>query len=339
MMAGEGVWRWVTPPLRWALLALAGIATIASTGAAAAADWRPDRAIEFIVPTGPGSGVDNTARTLQSIFQARKLVEQPITVSNRAGGGYGVALAYLAQNSGDGHRLLIQTSTPLAALLTGQLKADYFGFTPVANLISEPIAFMVRADSPLRTARDLAERLRTSPDSVSIALAAARGNAYHIAAALVARAVKGDVRQLKIVVFGSSGEAMTALLGGHVDVLSVTPGNFLPHVEAKRARLLGVASRERHGGGLAQVATLREQGLDVVFDVPRGFIGPRGLTPEQLRYWDGVFQRMLKSPEWREALEKNQWVEDYRASADMGRDLKAQYEILRDVLAELGMVK
>ena len=104
---------------------------------ATAADWKPERNVEWVVPTGPGSGVDNTARTLQMIMQGAKLVDTPMSVVNKSGGSYGVALNYLAQFNGDGQRLMIQTSTPLSALLTGQLSADYFAFTPIANLITD----------------------------------------------------------------------------------------------------------------------------------------------------------------------------------------------------------
>jgi len=318
-------------------LALAVVLT-GATGAALAADWKPDRNIEFIVPTGPGSGVDNTARTLQAIMLANKLVEQPLSVTNKPGGSYGVALNYLGQFPGDGHRIFIQTSTPLSALLTGQVKVNYFEFTPLANLISEPIAFMVRTESSIATGKDFAQRIKTDPSSVSIALAAARGNAYHIGSALIARAVGADVRKLKIVIFNSSAEGMAALLGGHIDVLSATPGAFLPLLEARRIRIVGTASPRRLSGPLANVPTFKEQGLDVVFDVPRSIMGPKGLSAEQIRYWDGVFQRLIKTEGWRQAVEKNQWDEDYMNSAELGKSLKAQYEILKDVLSELGMV-
>jgi putative tricarboxylic transport membrane protein len=305
---------------------------------AAVAEWKPDKAIELIVPTGPGSGVDNTARTLQAIMQTGKLVETQVTVTNRPGGSYGVALNYLAQFPGDGHRLFIQTSTPLSALLTGQIKVNYFEFTPIANLITEPIALMVRAESPIATAKDLAQRIKADPASVSIALAAARGNAFHIAAALFARAAGADIRKLKIVVFGSSGDAITALLGGHVDIVSVTPGNFLPMLEAHKIRILGVASKQRLSGPLAAVPTFGEQAFDVVFDLPRSIMGPKGLSADQIRYWDGVFQRLVKTEGWRQAVEKNQWDEDYMNSAELSKNLRTQYEILKDVLNELGMV-
>ena len=186
---------------------------------------------------------------------------------------------------------------------------------------------------------DLAARIKADPGSVSIALAAARGNAYHIAAALIARTVGADSRKLKIVVFGSSADAMTALMGGHVDVASATPGAFIQLLEGKKIRITGVASPRRLGGPLAGVPTLKEQGVDVVFDVPRSVIAPKGLSPEQIKYWDGVFQRLIKTPAWKDALDKNQWDEDYMPSAELGKYLKSQHSILKDVLGELGMLK
>ena len=325
--------------LRKVCAASAVITLIAGATGAIAADWKPDKAIELIVPTGPGSGVDNTTRTLQAIMQTHKLVDTQIAVTNKAGGSYGVALNYLGQFPGDGHRLFVQTSTPLSALLTGQINVKYFEFTPIANLISEPIALIVRAESAIATGKDLAARLKADPSAVSISLAAARGNSFHIAAALFAKAAGVDIRKLKIVVFGSSGDAMAALLGGHVDVLAVTPGNFQPLLESRKIRILGVASKTRSSGALAAVPTFREQGYDVIFDLPRSVMGPRGLTPEQVRFWDGVFARLVKTDAWRQAIEKNQWEDDYMNSTEFGKDLKAQYEVLKDVLTELGMVK
>jgi putative tricarboxylic transport membrane protein len=317
-----------------------GCATlIGATTVSVAADWKPDKGIEFIVGTGPGSGVDNTARTVQSILQTHKLVDPQITVNNKPGSGFAVAYNYLSQFPGDGHKLVVQTSTPLSALLTGQLNVKYFEFTPIANLITEPILFMVRAESPIANGKDLAQRLKADASSLSIALATTRGNAFHITAALFARAAGADIKKLKIVVYGSSGEAVAALLGGHVDIVAVTPGNFLPLLEAKKIRILGVGSPKRLGGLLATVPTFKEQGYDVVFDLPRSVMGAKGLSAEQIRYWDGVFRRMVKTDAWRQAVEKNQWEEDYMNSADFGRNLKAQYEILKDVLTELGMVK
>ncbi len=309
------------------------------TACAGAAEWKPGKNLEFIVPTGPGSGVDSTARTVQSIFQSAKLIEQAITTTNKPGGSYGIAMNYLGQHNGDAHKLMVQTSTPLTAAIQGQLKLDYFEFTPIVNLISEPIAFVVAANSPLKTARDMAAKLKADPESLSIALSAARGNAFHIAAALVARSASVDVRKLKIVVFNASSEGVAAAAGGHVDVMAATPATVMPLVQAGKVRIIGIASDTRLAGAAASVPTLKDQGIDVVFDIPRGFIAPRGLSADQVRYWDGVFAALVKSPEWKQAVAKNRWVESYRNSAEFGKELRRQYGILKDVLTELEMVK
>lgn len=309
------------------------------TQTALAADWKPEKVIELIVPTGPGSGVDASARTVQQIFQSNKMVEQAINTTNKPGGNYGIAMGYLAQHNGDAHKLMVQTSTPLTAFIQGQIKLNYFEFTPIVNLISEPIAFVVAANSPLKTARDLVAKLNADPESVSIALSAARGNAFHITAALVARTAQVDIKKLKIVVFNASSDGVIAAAGGHVDVMAATPATVMPLVQAGKVRIVGIASNARLKGAAAQVPTFKEQGIDAVFDVPRGFIGPRGLSAEQVRYWDGLFARMVKSDDWKLAVEKNQWVENYLNSADMGRELRRQHGILKDVLSELGMVQ
>ncbi len=322
------------------LLAVAltlGVAAGFWTDPVSAANWKPDKPIELIVGTGPGSGVDNTMRTVQAVMQANKLIDLPTTVLNKPGGGMAMSLNYLGQFPGDGHRLLIQTSTPLTQLVTGQLKINYFDFTPIANLITEPITFMVREESPIKNGQDLAQRIKANPSSVSMSFANARGNSYHIAFALLARLTGADVKKLKIIVYNSSGESMTALLGGHVDVASATPGNFLPMVEAKKLRILGIASRKRLGGLLSGVPTLQEQGLNVLLDIPRSLIGPMRLSADQIHYWNALLQQLIKTEMWKQAVKRNQWEEAYMNSAELGKDLKSQYDMLKDILTELGM--
>ncbi len=317
------------------LLAL-GASAISTT---AAADWKPERVIEFIVPTGPGSGVDASARTVQQIFQSNKMVDQAINTTNKPGGNYGIAMNYLGQHNGDAHKLMVQTSTPLTAFIQSQIKLNYFEFTPIVNLISEPIAFVVAANSPLKNARDLTAKLKADPESVSIALSAARGNSFHITAALVGRSVQADIKKLKIVVFNASSDGVIAAAGGHVDVMAATPATVMPLAQAGKVRIIGIASNTRLKGAIAAVPTFKEQGIDAVFDVPRGFIGPRGLSAEQVRYWDGLFARMVKSDDWKQAVEKNQWEAHYLNSADFTKELRRQHGILKDVLSELGMVQ
>lgn len=323
--------------------AVGAVAAVATYGplhnTAFAAEWKPTQPIEMIIGTKPGSGVDNMGRTVQAALEKLKLLEEPIVPLNKPGGGYAVAMGYLERFPGDGHKLFIQTSTPLAGYVSGKLKFDYFEFTPLANLINEPVAFIVPQNSPMRDAKDLVARLKKDPDSVTIGIAAARGNAFHITAALVAKAANIDPNKLMIVVYTSSSDGMAQLMGEHVDMFLATPANFKSLVEAKKVRMIGMSSEKRLEGVIAHVPTLKEQGLDVQFSVWRGVLGAKKLSPAQIAYWDKAFGAMVKSEEWKVAVERNGWVSDYKNSEQTKAYLKSEYDVLKSVLTDLGMVK
>ena len=156
--------------------------------------------------------------------------------------------------------------------------------------------------------------------------------------ALTARAAGADPKKLKLVIF-QGGELMTAGLGGHVDVITTVSSNLLPHVQGGKLRMLGISSARRLAGPLAQVPTLKEQGVDVVLANWQGVFGPPKLTPAQIAYWDSVFGRIVKTDEWRRDQEQNLWESDYLASADYARFLKADYEQARAIFIELGLAR
>ena len=311
---------------------LSGIAHAATT-------WHPDKPIEFIVPTAPGSGVDATARTVQNILQTEKLVTVPIVVVNKPGGGSTVGMQYLGQHDRDGHKLLIQTSTGLLTAAAGTLPLNYFEFTPIANLISEPIITTVRAESPIKTGGDFVARLKKDPGGVSIALASALGNAFHITAALVAKSAGVDPRKLLVVVYTSSGQAVSATLGANVDTAWVTAGNVRGMVESGKLRVIAVAAEKRLGGAFASAFTWKEQGVNSVVDLWRGVLGPRNLGAAEIAYWEDVFARMVKSQTWRDSLAKNLWVDAYASGAPTLAAHKKEFEVMRGVLREMDITK
>ena len=318
---------------------LGALLLVSAAATAAVPAWKPDKHVELIVATAAGSGVDSTARTIQRILQSEGLVGVPTSVVNKPGGGANVAMAYLAQFDRDGQRLLVQTSTGLATHAAGSLATNYFDFTPIANLISEPIIALVRTESPLKTGADFIARLKADPASVSVALATARGNAFHMNAALIARSAGVDPRKLKVVIYNASGEAVTAALGGHVDTVWATAGNVRALVESGKLRVLGVAAEKRLGGPMANAPTWKEQGTNVVVDLWRGVIGPRNLGRAEIEYWDDVFARMVRTKVWRDSLEQNLWLDTYLNSAATVAEHRKQFEMMRGVLKELEMIK
>jgi len=305
----------------------------------AAAQWKPERNIEIIVGTGPGGGQDKTARTVQHLLTDKRFIEAPVTVVNKPGGGGAVGWAYLNQHAGDPHYAVIGTTTLLTSQIIGRSPVGFTDITPLAMLLSESVALSVRQESPLVTGKDLVERLKKDASSVSASIGSSVGGPNHIAFALIAKAAGGDVKKLKTVVFQGGGEAITATLGGHVDLISSAANNVIPHLAASKMRVLGIAAPQRLGGVFAKVPTWKEQGIDVQITNWRMLAGPRGLTAAQIAYWDGALAKLVKTDEWKKDLDNNVFENTYMNSDETRRYLKAQYDQFHAALSEVGLAK
>lgn len=303
------------------------------------AAWRPERAIELVAPAGPGGLNDLMMRSMQNVMQTMKLVDVPLSVSNKGGAGGALALTYLIQHPGDPHYLTLSTVNMLGNHITGQSVLNYTDFTPLGHLMHTYIAFAVRPDSPVTSGKELIARLRKDPGSLSISVGTSLGNASHVALALTAKAVGADPRKLRTVVFKSAGETLTALFGGHIDLAVSALPNFARHAEGKTLRVIAVAAPERAGGVFSDAPTLREQGISVVVSTWRGALGPRGLQASQVAYWEALIGRVVDSEEWGKELAR-EFATRTRMSAAENRDfLAAEYKTHHAVLTELGMAK
>jgi len=326
------------PPLA-ASCALA-IALIAAPGAVLGQGaWKPDRPVELISGSAAGNSIDIMLRTIARITQEKRYVEVPVNVMNRPGGGNTIAWNYLTQRAGDGHYLMVANLNLSAGHLTGTTTYSYRDFTPVCILFDEYVAFVVKADSPIKSGRDLIERLKKDPTSLSLSFSSVAGGANHIAAGLVLKTAGVDVRKVRTVVFDSASKAITAALGGHVDIVSASASVPVPHLKAGTVRVVGITSPRRVAGVYADVPTWKEQGADASFSNYRGIIGPKNLPATQLAYWEGVFSALDKDESWRADLDRNLWVANYTNGRDTRKywdDLAVQ---LRVTLDDLGLLK
>jgi putative tricarboxylic transport membrane protein len=306
---------------------------------AGAQEWKPERNVELIVPATAGGSLDLTGRTVQRIWDTLKLLPVSSIVANRSGGAHAVAYNFLNQRAGDPHFLSITSSTILTNHINGRLTLTYTDFTPLAVLLTEHIAFVVRPDSPIKSGKDLIEALRKNPASLSIALGSAVGGTHHIAIGLPLQSAGVDIKQVKLIGFNSTGEAFTALLGGHVDVANGGTANAAPLVESGKLRALTVTSSKRMQGPLAEAATWSEFGYKGVFDNWRGVIGAKGITPAQVAFWEDVFKRVTASDDFQQYAAKNQWENSYRGPAEARAFMEAQYGELKSVMDFLGLAK
>jgi putative tricarboxylic transport membrane protein len=312
-------------------------AALLAAAPAIAQEWKPSRNVDIVVSSGAGGSSDRSARVMQKLLSTNPAFPS-VSVTNRPGGGATVSLTYMSQHAGDAHYISTFSATIVTNYLLGISKLHYSDLTPLAIVLREYQVFAVRAESPIQNGRDLVERLRKDPSGLSFAFATAVGNQNHVLIGMVLKAAGADMKRAKVVVQKSGGEAVTAMLGGHIDVYVGAPANLLPHVQTGKARLIGIGAAQRQSGALAGFPTLKEQGIDAVFSSWRGFYGPKGLTAPQLAFWDQAFARAVKSEEWRKDIEQNAWSEDYTGSAATRKQLDAEETLLKGMLVELGVM-
>ena len=301
--------------------------------------WKPEKPIEIVVPTTPGGSVDLTARLLQKILQDTGLVKVPVTVINKPGGGGAVSLAYLNQHAGDAHFIATNTPNIIANDINGRTPVRYTEVTALATMASQYTVLAVRADSPLKNAKDLIERLRKDPASLAVSTPTTLGSINHMAYALVARAGGIDVRKLKAVILGSGSDGVTAVLGGHVDAHSGTTSSVIRLVESGKMRVIGIAAPKRLAAPYDTTPTWTEQGLPVVLDTWRGVVGPRGMSREQVAFWNGVLAKAVTTETWKEAVRSNSWDANYLDSEETKKLFDSDYKDYRSILGDLGLLK
>ena len=318
---------------------LAGCAALAmATAPAAAQQWKPSKPVELVVGSSPGGSPDVMARLVQRIFQNGGLVPSS-TVVNKPGAANTIGWAYLNQHAGDGHYIATFSPALIGNRIMGTTQLNYQDFTPLNILAREFVVLSVRAESPIASLKDLTARLKKDPQSVSFAFATARGNHNHVVMSMYLKSIGVDPKVAKAVVYSGGGEATTAFLGGHIDVYVASPRSMIPLQKDGRARILGVSSAQRQPGALADLATFKEQGVEAVFFTWRGFMGPKELKPAEIAFWDAVFDTLAQSEEWKKDTESQFWTADYLLSAETRKHLDRENEVMKAILADLGLAK
>ncbi len=301
--------------------------------------WAPQRNVEIVVPVVPGGTNDRLARAIERTFVGGKLVNTSVTVAHRAGGGNQIAYAYVSQHAGDPHYLLIGTSTLITAHAMGTSKIGYGDFTPIASIFNDFVVLTVNAASPLMNGQDLIARMRTDAQSMSLGFSSSLGNHHHIIAGLFMKGIGASPRDLKTVIFKGSSESLTALLGGHIELVSTGATNAAGHMAAGKLRVLGVSSGQRLPGAMSVVPTWKEQGLDLVYGSWRSVVGPKGLTPEQVTFWENALRKVVEAADWKTELDRNYWGDFFKTGAEFRKTIDSEYRAMKGVLVELGLAK
>jgi putative tricarboxylic transport membrane protein len=318
------------------------VATLLGLAAAATAfaqpTWRPEKPVEIIITCQPGCGPDVAARNMQKIWQDHRIVPVASVVVNRAGGGGSVAYAYLQQRPGDAHSIVLSGAGAVVNTIIGR-GTGHRDITPVAVLAAEYVGIAVRADSALKSGRAVMDVLRKDPQAISFGVANSLGNANHQAIALAMKADGIHPAKARIAVFQSGGQAITALLGGHVQVVPASVGLWVNPLKTGQVRLIAVTSPKRLHGDVAEVPTWREQGVDAVVSVWRMITAAPGLSPAQLAFWQEALRKTIETPEWKRELAQNYQTSEFIIGAELAQAVESLHAQLRALLTDLELVR
>ena len=302
-----------------------------------AAETYPNKPILFITHSGPGGGMDTMLRRITDVMAKEKLVSQQMRVENIQGGSGAKAMTSLVKRKGDDHVLAGMTSVWVAApLITPDIKVSYKDMTPVALLGLDPNLLVVRADSPFKTVKDLLDFAKANPNKVKQAGASVTSTPNFDRLAIT----EATGAMWDYVAFPSGGEAITAVLGGHVNLVIGQPADMGGHLKAGALRAL-VSFSDARLAGFPNVPTLRESGVTarVSRGTVRGIVAPPDIPASAVQYWEEVLQKLTKTQGYQQFSSEIELAPKFLASKEFKQFLDEETESLTKSLARLGEVK
>jgi putative tricarboxylic transport membrane protein len=313
------------------LLAICGAAAPA---AAQPGSTPPFEHLRIIAPAAPGGGWDQTARVMQQVLQRTGLARIS-SVENVPGAAGTIGLArFIGAERGKGDALMASGLIMLGAIVTHRSPVTLDDVTPIARLTGEYEALVVPAASPFRSLADLIAAFKARPESISWCGGSA-GGSDQMLAGLVADAVGVAPSRVNYIAFSGGGESLSAILGGQVSVGINGLAEFGAQIEAGTVRVLAVSSDVRLPG--LDAPTLREGGVDVVFENWRSVVAPPGISGADRARLERVVDAMVRTPEWREALERYRWLDRYLAGEAFARFSDAEEARVNGILRQLGI--
>lgn len=290
--------------------------------------------LKMMIPANPGGGWDQTGRSLAAAMQAAK-VAQSVQFDNKGGAAGTIGLAqFVNASKGDPNALMIGGMVMVGGIALNKSPVDLSMVTPIARLTSEYVVITVPASSPHRTLADLLAAFKADPGKVSWGGGSA-GGTDHILIGLIARAIGADPAKINYVPFKGGGEAIAAIIGGHVTAGVSGLGEFAEQIKAGRMRALAVSSPAAIDG----IPTLQSQKVDVVLGNWRGVFAAPGITPAQRDGLVGAVRTATESQAWKDTLVKYGWEGVFLGGDDYKRFLDDDIKRISAIIDSLGLKK
>lgn len=290
---------------------------------------------KMMIPANPGGGWDTTGRAFGKAMQEAKLVET-VVYDNKGGAAGAIGLAqFISSAKGDENALIMMGAVMLGGLITSKAPVSLNQCVPIARLTSEYNVFVLPADSPYRSIKDVVAAMKKDPASVKFG-GGSRGSTEHIAACMLARAAGVDPKKVNYVPFRGGGEAVAAVVSGNVSVGGSGYSEFAEHIKSGKMRAIGVTSERRIQG--IDVATLKEQGFNVILGNWRGLYAAPGISVQQQTDLIRIVSAAAKTKAWQESMNKNDWTPAFMSGKEFADFVDYEYTSLRAIMYLSGML-
>ena len=295
----------------------------------------PERPITVIVAASAGGGMDLTARSLEKL--AIKHLGQPLVIVNKPGGAGTIGWNQLVESNSDGYTVgIVAVDIALTSLYESSKYRYLTALGPISQITSVPLLLAVQADQPWHTLRDLAESAKKQPGQLKFGNVGV-GSFPQILIGMLNREAGINIEQVP---FSGGGETVSALLGGHVQLILVNPVSIKEHVKNGTVRILAVTGEHRMTDPVfGQVPTFKEQGFDITINNWHGIAVPKE-TPVAIKNKLAVgFKAIIEDPEFKENMENVGNRIEYLGPEESTNKWIADSQKLQKTLQESGILE
>jgi tripartite-type tricarboxylate transporter receptor subunit TctC len=288
----------------------------------------PEKEVQIIVPYSAGGATDLIFRALGAATE--KYLGKAVVIVNKPGGGGAVGFTEGMKAAPDGY-MLTAAITPLTILPHQVTTAfTYRDFEPILNVVSDPSMFLVRADAPWKSLEEFLDYARENPDMVTVGNSGAGGGVHLVALAFE----KAAGVKFNHIPFAGGGPSVTALLGGHVNAVSVSPPEGVTHVQAGKLRIIALFADKRLEM-FPDVPTVKEQGIDFVMGMWRGLVAPKGTPPAAIKKLHDAFKRGMDDRAFKQNAKDMSVNLFYLGSEDFGNLMVSDDEFFGKLVQEI----
>ena len=258
-----------------------------------AADF-PTKEVQIIIPWAAGGATDLIFRALAAT--SGKYLGKPVVVVNKPGGGGAVGYTEGMKAAPDGYTLTAAV-TPMTILPHQVTTAfTYKNFEPILNVVSDPSMFLIRSDAPWKSLKEFLDYAKQNPDMITVGNSGAGGGVHLVALAFE----KAAGVKFNHIPFSGGGPSVTAILGGHVNAVSVSPPEGIPQIQAGKLKIIALFAEKRLAM-FPDVPTVKEQGINFAMGMWRGLAAPKGTPPDVIKKLHDAFKQGMDDP----VLKKN----------------------------------